>query len=210
MLEKVLSRHVLRYNDESVYIRASSESAHDQIKPEFGKPTRSIYPKAIAPKCEYLASGFLHNGLREVLHPADMFDEFYSDLLYKLKCRFSRSKVQPVYSLRIQCTCYLRSVSSRPSKLFCLFSSAIRASLAVSSASVGKLCDTGGVTPYFFDCVVAMIAALMLQSRKSGSKSGRRPNANRCRAKGMEEARVAGRALNASICINEIIDVTFG
>ena len=84
----------------------------------------------------------------------------------------------------------------------------MRASLAVSSASVGKLCDTGGVTPYFFDCVVAMTAGLMLQSRKSRSESGKGPNVNGCRAKCMEETRVAGWALNASICINDVIDFT--
>ena len=40
----------------------------------------------------------------------------------------------------------------------------MRASLAASSASVGKLWDTGGVTPYFFGCVIAMIVVMMLQS----------------------------------------------
>ena len=63
----------------------------------------------------------------------------------------------------VHCPPYLRSVSSEPSKLFCLFSSAIRASLAASSVSVGKFWDTGGVTPYFLDWFVAMMAALMLQ-----------------------------------------------
>ena len=86
----------------------------------------------------------------------------------------------------------------------------MRASLAVSSASVGKLCDTGGVTPYFFDCVVAIMAGLMLQSRKSRSESGTGPNFSECKATGMEETRVAGWALNASICINDIIDFTIG
>ena len=52
-----------------------------------------------------------------------------------------------------------------------------------------------------------MIAALMLQSRKSRREFGRGPNVDRCRATGMEEARVAGWALNANICIKEFIDV---
>ena len=86
----------------------------------------------------------------------------------------------------------------------------MRASLAVSSASVGKLCDTGGVTPYFFDCVVAMMSGMMLQASKSRSESGTGPNFSRCRATGMEETRAAGWALNASICVNEIIDFAIG
>lgn len=89
MLEKVFSSHVLWYNDEGVYIRASLESAHDQVKSERGALTRSVNSKAIAPECKNLAAGFVHNGLREILRLADMFDEFHSDLLYKLKCRFS-------------------------------------------------------------------------------------------------------------------------
>ena len=40
----------------------------------------------------------------------------------------------------------------------------MRASLAASSASVGKLWDTGGVTPYFFGWVIAMLVVLILQS----------------------------------------------
>lgn len=89
MLEKVLSSHVLWYNDEGVYIRASLESAHDQVKPECEALTRSIDPKAIAPESKYFAAGLLHNGLREILCLADVLDEFHSDLLYELKCGFS-------------------------------------------------------------------------------------------------------------------------
>ena len=137
MLEKVLSGHVLRYNDEGVYIRASSESAHDQIKPEFGAPTRSIYSKAITPKCEYLASGFLHNGLGEVLHLADMFDEFYSDLLYKLKCRFSRFKV----SARVLVT---DTVSMLPSfRLLQAFEVVLSLQLRNEGVVGSKLCVSG-------------------------------------------------------------------
>ena len=86
----------------------------------------------------------------------------------------------------------------------------MRASLAVSSASVGKLCDTGGVTPYFFDCVVAMMAGMMLQSRKSRSECGTGPSFSNCRATGMEETWEAGWDLNASICMNDVIDFTIG
>ena len=48
----------------------------------------------------------------------------------------------------------------------------MRASLAASSASVGKFWDTGGVTPYFLGGLVAMMAVLMLQSAaiEQGSK----------------------------------------
>lgn len=44
-------------------------------------------------------------------------------------------------------TPYLLSVSSVPSKLFCLFNSVMSASFAASSASVGRLRLIGGVTP---------------------------------------------------------------
>lgn len=54
--------------------------------------TRSINPKAIAPKCKDLAAGFVDNGLREILRLADVFDEFHSDFLYKLKRGFSVSQ----------------------------------------------------------------------------------------------------------------------
>ncbi len=54
--------------------------------------TGSINPKAIAPECKDLAAGFLHNGLRQILRLADMFDEFHGDLLYKLECRLPACK----------------------------------------------------------------------------------------------------------------------
>lgn len=54
--------------------------------------TRSINPKAVASECKDFAAGFIHHGLREILHFTDMFDEFHSDLLYKLECRFSGLK----------------------------------------------------------------------------------------------------------------------
>lgn len=88
MLEKVLSSHMLWYNNEGVYIRASLGSAHDQVNSESGELTRSINSKAIAPERKYFAASFLHNRLREILRLADMFNKFYGDLLYKLKCGF--------------------------------------------------------------------------------------------------------------------------
>lgn len=53
---------------------------------------------------------------------------------------------------------YLRSVSSVASKLFCLFSSAVKASLAIRSSGVGSIVDIGGVTPYCLDVGAAMMA----------------------------------------------------
>lgn len=53
---------------------------------------------------------------------------------------------------------YLRLVSSGLSKLFWFFSSAMRASLAARSFSVGRLCEIGGVTPH---CLVAWEAMAM-------------------------------------------------
>lgn len=50
--------------------------------------TRSIDSKAIASECKDFAAGFIHHRLREILHFTDMFDEFRSDFLYKLECRF--------------------------------------------------------------------------------------------------------------------------
>ena len=126
-------------------------SAQSHFKAQFGALTRSINPKAIAPECKDLAASFVHHGLREVLRLTDMFDKFQSDLLYKLKCRLPGFKCSAPGLVVEDCPPYLRSVSSEPSKLFCLFSSAISASLAASSASVGKFSDTGGVTPYFLD-----------------------------------------------------------
>ncbi len=92
MLEEVFSSHVLWYNDESVYIRTYLKLAHGQVKPEREILTRAVNPQAIAPERKDLAAGFFYHGLREVLRFADMFDEFHSDLLYKLKCRFPGAK----------------------------------------------------------------------------------------------------------------------
>ena len=88
MLEKVLSSHVLWYNDEGVYIRAFLQSAHGQVKSGCGTLTRPVNPEAITPECKDLAASFIHHGLREVLCLTDMFDEFHRDLLYQLECRF--------------------------------------------------------------------------------------------------------------------------
>ena len=92
MLEKVTSSYVLWYNDEGVYIRACWLSAHAWVKLECGAVTRSINPKAIASECKDFAAGFFHHWLREILRFTDMFDEFHSDLLYKLECRLPESK----------------------------------------------------------------------------------------------------------------------
>lgn len=66
---------------------------------------------------------------------------------------------------------YLRSVSSELSKLFCLFSSAMRASFAANSESVGRLCEIGGVTPHCF-CVAAMIQSYLPSVRMSSEDRG--------------------------------------
>lgn len=122
VLEKVLSSHMLWYNDEGVYIRASLGSAHDQVKSECGALTRSINPEAITTECKYFAASFLHNGLREILRLADMFDEFHSDLLYKLKCGFSVFKVS--YRALYSCTVHPTFALSRPGPRSCSVSSA--------------------------------------------------------------------------------------
>jgi len=54
----------------------------------------------------------------------------------------------------------LFSVSSTPSKLFCFFNSAIKASFAASSESVGKLNEMGGVTPSCFVGIAAISSDL--------------------------------------------------
>ena len=81
---------MLWYNDKGVYVRTYLESAPDRVKSECEKPTRSIDAKAIAPKCEDLAAGFLHHRLREVSGLTDMFHEFNGDPLYELECRFPK------------------------------------------------------------------------------------------------------------------------
>lgn len=69
-------------------------------------------------------------------------------------------------------TKYRFSVSSLPSKLFCLFSSAIRASLAASSASLGRPVDIGGVTPHwrFWGVAIPEYLCLFLMINQLSSK----------------------------------------
>lgn len=92
VLEKVLSSHVLWYNDEGVYIRALLSSAQRQVNTRDEALTGPINSEAIAAEREDLAAGFVHHGLRQVLRLTDMFDEFHGDLLYELECRLPRSK----------------------------------------------------------------------------------------------------------------------
>lgn len=129
MLEKVLSSHVLWYNDEGIYVRTFLESAHVQVKSECAVLTRPINPKAIASECEDLTAGFLHHGLREVLRLTDMFDEFYGDLLYELKCGFPGFKYSAKSYLWVHfplSTVHLTFALSPPSPRSCSVSSAPR------------------------------------------------------------------------------------
>ena len=91
MLEKVLSSHMLRYNNECVYVGTCLILAHTEVGSVRGVLTRPINPKAIAPIRKNLAASFIHHRLREVLRLTDMFNEFHRDLLYKLECRFPGS-----------------------------------------------------------------------------------------------------------------------
>ena len=142
MLEKVLSSHVLWHNDESIYVRACLLSARAWVKSECGPLTRSINSKAIASECKNFAAGFIHHGLREVVLFTDMFDEFHSDLLYKLECRFPGFKCStkdPVMS----------SPSTLPS--LCLFQAleiVLVLQLCNESIVGSKLCFRGEVLGY--------------------------------------------------------------
>ena len=93
MLEEVLSRHVLWYNDKGVYIGACLVSAHAEVMSERRALTRPIDPQAITPECKDFAAGFIHHELREVFGFTDMSDELHSDPLYKLERRFPALKI---------------------------------------------------------------------------------------------------------------------